>query len=112
MKNKLILFLALVIAFGATTISNGQTKKKKSKNPALFTNAVYEGNDDVYYRSPLREGECCTCILQGTYPDPARTRQGDGYYVVCSSYAMFPGVPILHSKDLVSWTDLGGVLDN
>jgi alpha-N-arabinofuranosidase len=25
---------------------------------------------------------------------------------------MFPGVPIFHSKDLVNWTDLGGVLDN
>src|SRR5690606_6824902 len=74
--------------------------------------AVYEGNDDVYNKNPLKEGEFYTPILQGTYPDPAITRKGDDYYMVCSSFAMFPGVPIFHSKDLVNWTDLGGVLDN
>src|SRR5690606_12834580 len=112
MKNKLILFLALVIAFGSTTISNGQTKKKKSKNPALFTNAVYEGNDNVYNKNRLKEGEFYTPILQGTYPDPAITRKGDDYDMVCSSFAMLPGASMFHSKDLVNWTDLGGVFDN
>lgn len=43
---------------------------------------------------------------------PAITRKGDDYYLVCSSFAMFPGVPnLFHSKDLVNWTQIGHVLD-
>ena len=78
----------------------------------MFSNFVYQGDDDVYKNYPLEENEFYSPILQGCYPDPAITRKGDDYYLVCSSFAMFPGVPIFHSKDLVNWTDLGGVLDN
>lgn len=49
--------------------------------------------------------------MQGCYPDPSITRKGDDYFLVCSSFAMFPGVPIFHSKDLVNWTQIGHVLD-
>jgi alpha-N-arabinofuranosidase len=31
--------------------------------------------------------------------------------MVCSSFAMFPST-CFHSKDLVNWTDLGGVLND
>ncbi|MBU3821412.1 glycoside hydrolase family 43 protein [Flavobacteriaceae bacterium XHP0103] len=110
-KTRLICF-CFTLAFLSFTGLNSQTLKKKSKNPALFTNAVYQGNDQVYKDFPLEAGEFYTPILQGCYPDPAITRKGDDYYMVCSSFAMFPGVPIFHSKDLVNWTDLGGVLDN
>lgn len=91
---------------------NSQTKKNTSKNPAVFSKVVYQGDDDIYKKNPLKADEFYTPILQGCYPDPAITRKGDDYYMVCSSFAMFPGVPIFHSKDLVNWTDLGGVLNN
>lgn len=81
-------------------------------NSPVFTNFVYEGNDQVYNDNPLKPGEFYNPILQGCYPDPAITKKGDDYFLVCSSFAMFPGVPIFHSKDLVNWTSLGGVLDN
>ena len=38
-------------------------------------------------------------------------RVGDDYYLVTSSFAYFPGVPIFHSRDLVHWTQIGHVLD-
>ncbi|MFX0557240.1 glycoside hydrolase family 43 protein [Maribacter sp. CXY002] len=82
------------------------------KNTPIFTKVTYEGNDQVYNEYTLKEDEFFNPILQGCYPDPAITRKGDDYYMVCSSFAMFPGVPIFHSKDLVNWTDLGGVLDD
>lgn len=82
-----------------------------SKNTPVFTNVVYEGNDGVYKDNPLEANEFYNPILQGCYPDPAITRKGDDYYLVCSSFAMFPGVPIFHSNDLVNWTQLGHVLD-
>jgi len=50
-------------------------------------------------------------VLQGCYPDPAITRKGDDYYLVCSSFAMFPGVPVFHSNDLANWTQIGHVPD-
>lgn len=80
-------------------------------NSPLFTNFVYEGNDKVYTDNPLKPGEFYNPILQGCYPDPSITRKGDDYYVVCSSFAMFPGVPIFHSRDLVNWKQIGHVLD-
>ncbi|WP_208295922.1 glycoside hydrolase family 43 protein [Maribacter caenipelagi] len=82
------------------------------KNTPIFTKVIYEGNDEVYNKYTLEKDEFFNPILQGCYPDPAITRKGDDYYMVCSSFAMFPGVPIFHSKDLVNWTDLGGVLDD
>jgi len=87
-------------------------EKMQSKKTAVFSNVVYNGDDQIYKNNPLKPDEFYTPILQGCYPDPAITKKGDDYYMVCSSFAMFPGVPIFHSKDLVNWTDLGGVLNN
>ena len=50
-------------------------------------------------------------ILPGFYPDPSICRVGEDFYLVTSSFAYFPGVPILHSRDLVHWRQIGNVLD-
>lgn len=50
-------------------------------------------------------------ILPGFYPDPSICRVDDDYYLVTSTFAYFPGVPIFHSKDLVNWEQIGHVLD-
>lgn len=50
-------------------------------------------------------------VLPGFYPDPSICRVNDDYYLVTSSFAYFPGVPIFHSKDLVNWKQIGYVLD-
>ncbi|SHH79284.1 glycoside hydrolase family 43 protein [Clostridium grantii] len=50
-------------------------------------------------------------IIPGFYPDPSICRVGEDYYLVTSSFAYFPGVPIFHSKDLVNWEQIGHVLD-
>ncbi len=88
-----------------------QAKKKLAKNAPVFSDFVYEGKDQVYIDNPLKEDEFYTPILQGCYPDPSIERKGDDYYLVASSFAFFPGVPIFHSKDLVNWTQIGHVLD-
>lgn len=90
---------------------NGQSKKKPAKNAPVFTKFVYQGNDQVYKDNPLKSDEFYNPILQGCYPDPAITRKGNDYYLVCSSFAMFPGVPVFHSNDLVNWKQIGHVLD-
>ena len=49
-------------------------------------------------------------VLPGVHPDPSVVRVGDWFYLVNSSFEMFPGVPIHRSRDLVHWEALGYVL--
>src|SRR5215213_3770781 len=50
-------------------------------------------------------------ILTGFYPDPAICRVGSDYYLVNSSFAYYPGLPIFHSKDLVNWKQIGHAMN-
>jgi len=50
-------------------------------------------------------------IMPGFYPDPSICAVGEDYYLVNSSFAYFPGLPIMHSKDLVHFEQIGNVLD-
>jgi beta-xylosidase len=43
-------------------------------------------------------------VINADYSDPDAVRVGDDYYLVASSFDAVPGLPILHSKDLVNWT--------
>lgn len=92
------------------TVSASSTASSDGNAP-VFTHFVYQGDDEIYKKQPLAADEFYTPILQGCYPDPSITRKGDDYYLVNSSFAMFPGVPIFHSKDLVNWKQIGHVLD-
>ncbi|MDH5033444.1 glycoside hydrolase family 43 protein [Chryseobacterium cucumeris] len=76
-----------------------------------FSDFNYRGNDKIYNDNPLKPDEFYSPILQGCYPDPSITRKGEDYYLVNSSFSMFPGVPIFTSKDLVNWKQVGHVLD-
>lgn len=49
-------------------------------------------------------------ILYADYSDPDVIRVGRDYYMVASSFHFSPGIPILHSRDLVNWSILGHVL--
>lgn len=52
-----------------------------------------------------------TPIIPGFYPDPTICRVGDDYYLANSSFEYFPGAPIFHSRDLVTWRQIGNILD-
>src|SRR5438094_199509 len=58
-------------------------------------------NRDGTYRNP---------ILHADYSDPDVVRVGDDFYLVASSFNAAPGLPILHSKDLVNWIIIGHAL--
>ena len=49
-------------------------------------------------------------ILPGFYPDPSICRVDEDYYLVTSTFAYFPGIPIFHSRDLIHWEQIGNVL--
>ncbi len=50
-------------------------------------------------------------IIPGFYPDPSICRAGDDFYLVCSSFELFPGIPVFHSRNLADWEQIGYVMD-
>ncbi|MGP4085885.1 family 43 glycosylhydrolase [Streptomyces sp. KR55] len=57
---------------------------------------------DLTYRNP---------ILDADWSDPDVIRVGDDFYLTASSFGRVPGLPLLHSRDLVNWTLIGHALD-
>lgn len=49
-------------------------------------------------------------VIPGFYPDPSVCAANGKYYLVCSSFQYFPGVPLFESSDLLNWTQIGHVL--
>ncbi|MEZ4884022.1 MAG: glycoside hydrolase 43 family protein [Chitinophagales bacterium] len=49
---------------------------------------------DGYYKNP---------IIHADYSDPDILRVGEDFYMVASSFNSAPGLPILHSTDLIHW---------
>ncbi len=50
-------------------------------------------------------------IIPGFAPDPSAILVGETYFLVNSSFHIFPGLPIYTSKDLVSWKHIGNTGD-
>ena len=69
---------------------------------------------DDYASSPVVSTEpsyFANPVLPGFHPDPCFCRAGDDYYLVTSTFNWLPGVSLYHSRDLVHWESLGGILD-
>lgn len=49
-------------------------------------------------------------VLKGFYPDPSVCCVDGVYYMVCSSFQYFPGIPLFESTDLINWRQIGHVL--
>lgn len=49
-------------------------------------------------------------VVPGFYPDPSVCHANSHFYMVCSSFQYFPGVPLFESTDLVNWMQIGHVL--
>ncbi len=49
------------------------------------------------------DGTYCNPIIHADYSDPDVCAVGDDFYMTASSFGCAPGLPILHSKDLVNW---------
>ena len=106
-----LFLLSLIGLLSINPFAEMKAVKKLVTNNPVFTGYVYQGEDQVYKNYPVKSDEFYNPILQGCYPDPSITRKGDDYFLVTSTFAMFPGVPIFHSTDLVNWKQIGHVLD-
>jgi beta-xylosidase len=50
-------------------------------------------------------------VLFADYSDPDVVRVGDDFYMTASSFSCVPGLPILHSRDLVNWKIIGYAIE-
>ncbi|MBR4083864.1 MAG: glycoside hydrolase family 43 protein [Lachnospiraceae bacterium] len=50
-------------------------------------------------------------IMPGFYPDPSICAVGEDYYLINSTFSYFPGLSLMHSKDLVHWEQIGNVMN-
>lgn len=55
------------------------------------------------WKSDMENGNYQNPILCADLSDPDVIRVGDDFYMIASSFTYVPGVPVLHSKDLVNW---------
>jgi beta-xylosidase len=87
--------LLLVVSFPGLQ-SSAQTSPRRNHVSHVWV----ADNGDGTYKNP---------IIHADYSDPDVIRVGDDFYLVASSFNQAPGLPILHSKDLVNWTIRGHV---
>ncbi|HEX8687917.1 MAG TPA: glycoside hydrolase 43 family protein, partial [Pyrinomonadaceae bacterium] len=59
-------------------------------------------NGDGTYKNP---------VIHADFSDPDAVRVGEDFYMTASSFNAAPGLPVLHSKDLVNWAVVGYALN-
>lgn len=87
MKTKNILNILSIAIFSIA--SNYLSAQEKN-----YVSEVWTADQGKNYRNP---------VLYADYSDPDVIRVGDDYYMTASSFNETPGLPILHSKDMVNW---------
>ncbi|MBO0951739.1 glycoside hydrolase family 43 protein [Fibrella forsythiae] len=94
--------LTLIAAFASVSALAQPTRLQPVARPAAALSSVWV--------SDLGNGTYKNPVLNADYSDPDACRVGDDFYMVASSFDAIPGLPILHSKDLVNWTLIGHAL--
>ena len=63
------------------------------------------------YVTDIKNGCYQNPVLPMDFSDPDAIRVGEDYYLISSSFTYLPGVPVLHSKDLVHWERIGNCVE-
>jgi len=66
---------------------------------------------EQHWIADLGDGRYRNPVLFADWSDPDVIRVGADYYLVASSFNRVPGLPVLHSTDLVNWRILTHALD-
>lgn len=108
---KIFLCLLMVVSFFSCKKIFQKTQPIAGINDAAFDWFHYEGKDEVFKTISKSNDGYLNPILAGFYPDPSICKAGDKFYLINSSFAYFPGLPIFESTDMVNWKQLGHVID-
>jgi len=100
----------IVAAGSEQAVGNPDGCNAASANPVAFDWFEYSGTDPDA-TGPLKPGTIRNPVFSGFYPDPSIHQVGADYYLINSTFAYFPGLPIFHSRDLVNWRQIGHIID-
>ena len=103
MNNKTIIFF-INIAVIISVFQNLNAQNISETAGVEITNLKKHG---AVWVSDNGNGTYSNPIINADYSDPDAIRVGDDFYMTSSSFSNFPGLPILHSKDLVNWEIIG-----
>lgn len=84
-------------------VSTTRRRKKDAVHTSAFAHPWQPDQGDGTY---------CNPILHADYSDPDIIRVGEDFYLTASSFNCTPGLPILHSRDLVNWRIVNHALKN
>lgn len=76
----------------------------------LATTAAHAQYQSKVWHPDNGDGTFTNPVINADYSDPDVIAVGDDYYLTASSFNCTPGLPILHSKDLVNWEIVGHAL--
>ena len=88
-------FFFLILLLGDVLIGIAQQSN-------YISNVWSPDNGNGTYKNP---------VINADYSDPDAIRVGNDYYLISSSFENVPGIPILHSYDLVNWNIVGHALN-
>ncbi|MCF3109691.1 glycoside hydrolase 43 family protein [Niabella sp. CC-SYL272] len=77
---------------------------------AAASGAQRQTNISQVWRPDNGNGTYTNPVINADYSDPDAIRVGDDFYMTASSFDAVPGLPILHSRDLVNWKLIGHAL--
>ncbi len=81
----------------------GSCQPQSRTKDKIISSAAQANNISSVYISDNGDGTYSNPILHADYSDPDVVRVGNDYFMTASSFNCSPGLPILHSKDLVNW---------
>jgi beta-xylosidase len=87
---------------GFSTIDSQQ-----SINTLIFIKGAPHLSSRNKFAKPIMASIEINPVIPGFAPDPSIVRVDDTYFLVNSTFQMFPGLPIYASKDLTSWKHIG-----
>ena len=91
----------LLFSFLATCSLVNQLNAQAQQEKPYVSKVWVADQGDGSYKNP---------VLDADYSDPDVIRVGDDFYMTASSFDAIPGLPLLHSKDLVNWQIIGHAL--
>lgn len=94
-------FLAIALLGSATVLAQKKAATVAAPAPKYVSKVWVADLGNGTYKNP---------ILNADYSDPDAIRVGNDFYLVASSFEDMPGLPILHSNDLVNWRIIGHAL--
>jgi beta-xylosidase len=94
-------FIRIPVIAAGMLLSASTLAQTAGKNSPYISKVWVSDQGDGTFKNP---------VIHADYSDPDAVRVGTDYYMVSSSFEAIPGLPILHSKDLVNWTLIGHAL--